>query len=1085
MSEYHFVEKPFLEQLENLGWKSIDQGFGIPTDPAKSLRTSFKEVVLKDTFLKSVRKINRTNGREWLTPNQLEDLYRELTDHPTKNLLEVNKTVFELLLNGTSVDENELTDEEFPKVQFIDFKNPRENSFLAINQFRIDTPGSPKGFVLPDIVLFVNGLPLVVVECKDQNQFTANPLTAAYEQLRRYSNQRIETHEAGLKEGEERLFHFNHFCIATYGDDATYGTLTATDQYYLNWKDIHPEHLKDYDAPLGKERMQEKLIQGMLSRENLLDILQNFTLFMEVGENKEIKIVSRYQQFRAVQKIKDRLLNGETPDARSGVIWHTQGSGKSLTMVFLIRKLRSVQELSDYKVIIVNDRNDLEVQLGKTANYTGEKVDYVSRIEQLKPKLSSEASNITMVMLQKFQEKEKNKLPEYILDRVAEPIPEFKNFGVVNTSERILILQDEAHRTVNSDLGDNLFSAFPNATKIAFTGTPLITDRHKTKTLQRFGTYKDYIDKYKLQDAVDDGATVQILYEGKTADTALNEKSEFDRKFENLFKDRTEEELLEIKKKYGTYGDILEAEERIKLIANDMVRHYERNILDDGFKAQVVCSSKIAAVRYKKYIDLALDKLIAEKEEDETYDPEKLKLLKFLKSAVVVSSDDTNEEAVITQARKEAKAMNAVENFKKKFNFEEPYSGIAFMVVCDMLLTGFDAPIEQIMYLDKKLQEHNLLQAIARVNRVHPGKSRGYIVDYIGLTENLRDALAIYAGEESDEILDGFRDISSEVPVLETRYRRLVQLFSENKIPEIEDFVNQRIKDKVREYQILEDCIELLDDIKLRAGFTSYYKAFQESMNVVLPNEAATPYKIPLKRFAYLLSKVKERYKDDTLNISGEGNKVKRLVNEHLISLGINPKIPPTELFSKDFQKELDKNKTPKAKASEMEHAMRKHIKVNMQDDPVYYKTMSEKLDNIIKTHWNDWDTILREETKLREEMAAGRKEGSVEGISLEEAPFYDLILHTAYGKDVSDEVKLQLKPIIKEALPLIKQEIRISGFWKKGEEVKKLGAALEDIIYAIAGELDLDPVIDKAGKISTEMLALAKTRHSRLVKDA
>lgn len=207
MSEYHFVEKPFLEQLENLGWKSIDQGFGIPTDPAKSLRTSFKEVVLKDTFLKSVRKINRTNGREWLTPNQLEDLYRELTDHPTKNLLEVNKTVFELLLNGTSVDENELTDEEFPKVQFIDFKNPRENSFLAINQFRIDTPGSPKGFVLPDIVLFVNGLPLVVVECKDQNQFTANPLTAAYEQLRRYSNQRIETHEAGLKEGEERLLY--------------------------------------------------------------------------------------------------------------------------------------------------------------------------------------------------------------------------------------------------------------------------------------------------------------------------------------------------------------------------------------------------------------------------------------------------------------------------------------------------------------------------------------------------------------------------------------------------------------------------------------------------------------------------------------------------------------------------------------------------------------------------------------------------------------------------------------------------------------------------------------------------------------
>ena len=191
-------------------------------------------------------------------------------------------------------------------------------------------------------------------------------------------------------------------------------------------------------------------------------------------------------------------------------------------------------------------------------------------------------------MLQKFQERDTYQTPNYMLDKVAEPIPKYGDFGIVNTSDRILILQDESHRTVNSDLGDNMFAAFPNSTKIAFTGTPLITDRHKTKTVDRFG---DYIDKYKLQDAVDDGATVQILYEGKTADTALNEKALFDRKFEDLFKERTEEELLAIKKKYGTYGDILEAEERIKLIAKDMVDHYVTNILPNAFKAQVVCSS--------------------------------------------------------------------------------------------------------------------------------------------------------------------------------------------------------------------------------------------------------------------------------------------------------------------------------------------------------------------------------------------------------------------------------------------------------------------------------------------------------------
>lgn len=1081
MSEYHFVEKPFLTQLEQLGWTCIDQGQGIPQDPTKSFRTSFREVTLKEYFLQSIKAINTTNGKPWLTDSQLQDIYDEITEHSNKNLLEVNKEIFQLLLNGTSVDKNELTGEEYPKVQFIDFKNPENNSFIAINQFRINTPGTPKGFIIPDIVLFINGLPLVVVECKDQNEFTANPLTEAYKQLRRYSNQRIETHEAGLKEGEEKLFHFNQLCIATYGDDATYGTITSTDQYYLNWKDIYPESLKTYNPPLGKERRQEQLIQGMLSKNNILDLLQNFTLFMEVGEGKEIKIVSRYQQFRAVQKIKERLLNGKTPKERSGVIWHTQGSGKSLTMVFLIRKIRSVSKLSDYKIVIINDRTDLEEQLGNTARYTDEKIDYVSKIGDLKPKLSTENSNITMVMLQKFQERDAVQSPDYIKNKVAETIPQYKDFGVVNTSDRILILQDESHRTVNSDLGDNMFAAFPNSTKIAFTGTPLITDRHKTKTVDRFG---DYIDKYKLQDAVDDGATVQILYEGKTADTALNEKAVFDKKFEDLFKERTEEELLAIKKKYGTYGDILEAEERIKLIAKDMVNHYVANILPNDFKAQVVCSSKLAAVRYKKYIDLALEEIITEKEIDNDYEPELLRKLKFLKSAVVVSSDDINELAEITQARKDAKASNAVENFKKKINYEEPNTGIAFIVVCDMLLTGFDAPIEQIMYLDKKLKEHNLLQAIARVNRIYPDKNRGYIVDYIGLANNLKEALSIYGGDAFDEVMQGMKDIETEVPILESRYRRILQLFKDNKVNYFEEFLNQKIKNKLEEYNVLEAAIELLQDIKLRANFTTYLKAFQESMDVILPNEIATPYKIPAKRLGYLLIKIKERYKDDTLDISGAGNKIKRLVNEHLISLGINPKIPPTELFSSNFIEELDKQKTAKAKASEMEHATRKHIKINLAEDPVFYKTMSEKLDSIIQSHWEDWDAILEGLIELRSDLEAGRKEGSIEGITIEEAPFYDLIIDIAYGKEASAEIMQQLKPVITEIMPVIKKEIKIARFWKKKDEIEKLRGKIEDVILVIAGEQNLDPVINKTDKIVSEILALAKKRHHNLLND-
>ncbi len=319
---------------------------------------------------------------------------------------------------------------------------------------------------------------------------------------------------------------------------------------------------------------------------------------------------------------------------------------------------------------------------------------------------------------------------------------------------------DEAHRTQSSDLGDNLFEAFPNATRIAFTGTPLITEQHGTKrTVKRFG---EYIDTYKLMDSVHDGATLQILYEGRTADTALKDKHGFDTKFEDLFRHRTEEEILAIKKKYGATGDILEAEKRIAAIARDLVDHYIDNILPDGFKAQVVCHSKLAAIRYQKAIrDALADRLDREKLKAKP-DMELIRRIGFLKAVVVISADPTNELAAITAARKEAKSWNAVENFCKPFDFDDPektLTGIAFLIVCDMLLTGFDAPVEQVMYIDKKLQEHNLLQAIARVNRVPKGKQRGFIVDYIGLANHLTQALSIYAEEDAQDIQQGLKNL--------------------------------------------------------------------------------------------------------------------------------------------------------------------------------------------------------------------------------------------------------------------------------------------------------------------------------------
>jgi type I restriction enzyme R subunit len=1149
MSEYKFVEKPFLDQLYQLGWDIIDQGQTYPTDPAVSLRTSFREVFLKDKFLEHVRAINKTDdGCTWLTDKQLEDLFQEVSGNTVGSLIEINEAVQKILYR-TQTDENELTGEKDPNVKLIDFENPLNNHFLAINQFRIDTPGCVKSCIIPDIVLFVNGIPLVVVEAKDINQIESNPMFEAFKQLMRYSGQRKETHEAGLKEGEPRLFHTNQFVIRTCGDHCEFGTITSTEEeYFYPWRDIHPEKYRTYQKPLGKERQQELMIQGMLPKETLLDIIRTCTVFMDVGKIRA-KVVCRYQQYRATYKITERLRKGQTPIERSGVVWHTQGSGKSLTMVFVIRKLRMCEDLKDYKVCLINDRTDLEEQLGNTANLTGEKVTYITSTKDLKEKLATDSSNLNMVMVHKFNEAPDKPLPSY-LDEALE-IPKYENFGVVNESSRILLMIDEAHRSQAGDLGDNLFEAFPHATRLAFTGTPLITvkDGHIVgeKTAKRFG---GYIDKYKLQDAVDDGATVQILYEGKTADSAINKKHEFDTKvddaarlhvesqlrkaenvaalrriasreskpFDDLVKERTAEEILELKRKWGTTGDILEADERIEAIAADLVDHFIDNILPNGFKAQVVCSSKIAAIKYKTFIDKAIqERLLLEESKPpkpdyatiidppiyaegsteglmiaaeststennvDCRDEELCRQIRFLKSVVVISSDGTNEAANITNARKYAREVDAVDNFKRSFNYDDPAkenTGIAFLIVCDMLLTGFDAPIEQVMYIDKSVKHHNLLQTIARVNRVAKNKKRGFIVDYIGLSNHLKSALSIYGTEHQKDLEDSLQNISVELPLLQDRYRRLIQLFEDNGVKNIEDFVEQKIHNTAKEFETLEKAIECMKDVKQRSNFEVYLNKFMQSMDIILPNAAANPFKIPVKRFGYLLVRVRDRYKDDSLSISGAGEKVKKLIDEHLISLGINPKIPPVELFSPQFIQEVNRNTTPMAKASEMEHAIRKHCKVRFDEDPAFYTRLSEKLEALLKKHKDNWDELVSDLFGLRTEAEEGRKDG-IDGLSAEAAPFFDLIGQIAFtDRTVPPESADVVKQLVGGLIEHLQATIDIIDFWNQPTEVSRLRGELSDMMLATG----VDAIIDNSDKLVSEITQLAKNREKELLR--
>jgi type I restriction enzyme, R subunit len=358
-----------------------------------------------------------------------------------------------------------------------------------------------------------------------------------------------------------------------------------------------------------------------------------------------------------------------------------------------------------------------------------------------------------------------------------------------------------------------------------------------------------------------------------------------------------------------------------------------------------------------------------------------------------------------------------------------------------MLLTGFDAPIEQVMYIDKKIKEHTLLQAIARTNRISKGKKRGYVVDYIGLANHLTEALTLYAAsDEQEELALGLKSITSEMPILEERYQRLLQLFSAHNVKQVDRFVQGNLPNIEADALVVHHAVRLLKDEKIRADFDVYLKKFLMSLDIILPHQAANPYRIPAKRFGYILRVAKERYKDTSLNFGDAGQKVKDLINEHLISLGINPKVPPIELLSDDFIANLNKHAAgkPEAKASEMEHALRKHCIVHHDEDPAFYRSLAEKVEHLIDQHQDQWEQLAEALEKLRLEAIAGRQT-TEEGMSKEATTFYAHVANEAFehGK-VPTEAKAKMKVLMEALVDTLQDSIGSIDFWTNADKQKK-----------------------------------------------
>jgi len=1014
-----YVEKPFLEQLKQLGWDIVEW---TRENPSSTFRQSFKEILVGDIFKKALKKIN-----PFLEQDQIDDVFHQLKKINKNNMFEANEEATDFLLNGTNVDENRKTKEKSPTVKIVDYANPENNTFTAISQFKVNIPGTEK-HIVPDITLFINGLPIWVVECK--SPVVSEPMEEAITQLKRYQNDRW----AEQNEGNEKLFYFNQFVIASTRQEARVGTIRARAQHFLEWKDPYPSSLSNIHIEQDSETVtaQQILIEGMLKKENLLDIMSNFIVFNTDDKGKKIKIICRYQQYRAVNKALKKLTDKSlSPQKKGGIIRHTQGSGKSLTMIFLIRKFRKTEEGREFKIIFLTDRTDLQRQIGETAKTIWEtiypKETQRNNIKNIQKEISSDTSNIVNAMIHKFQERDEMDKEAYV--------KEMKLLPELNDSEKILLLIDEAHRSHAGTLGANLSNALPNAVKIGFTGTPIITGQNRKKSHEIFG---EYIDTYTIEQAVADWATVQIIYEGRTSNDAIKDKQAMDREFLDVFSDYTDEEKQAILKKYWNKQNYLDAPEIIEEKARDMVHYYIEKIFVNGFKAQVVVNSRKSAIIYKEKLDKAIKEEIENLEKwistFSNADLIDIDMLKELETAVIISGSHNDEEKY-KQYTDSQVHKKQIEDFKKPFRNDDSnkQSSLWMIIVKDMLLTWFDAPIEQVLFLDRKLVEHNLLQTIARVNRTASGKNCGYLVDYFGVGNHLKEALEIFSDTDIEGALINLED---EIPKLEERYRKVVQIFKENDI---------------KQFSTNEDidlCIDLLEDVAIRAKFTVAYKQLSKSIDIVSPDKAVLKYINDFKTFGFILFSARNRYRDRQLNILGTGNKVKALIDKYVTSKWINPHIPPISIMDRDFDEFLNWQHSNKSKASEMEHAIRYHITENFEDDPEFYKALSDRLEDIIDEQKENWDKLVEDLRMFLEKAKAGRWDEAIDWLESNQMPFYDIIKNTIFEDNkITDEQTSKVIELTIEVYEVLIREFDTVDFLNDDVAQKRVKRQLNDFI--------------------------------------
>jgi len=933
--EDHISQIPAIQLLQKLGYSYLTQEEALRLRGGKTTQVLLEDILRKQLkYINSEKRVSSSRST-YISDSNIENGIRALQELPlNEGYIHACEAVYNLLTLGKAVEQSVDGDKKSFTLQYIDWENPENNVFHVSEEYKVMRSTSKEHFI-PDLVLFINGIPVCIIECKRPDM--KDPLKQAISQHLR--NQQ--------EDGIRNLYVYGQLLFSLATQEASYATNGTPEKFWAKWSEkfesvedekdyfaelfrlknqvIPPEvkgrlfsdrfgYVRQYFEALEQEPVQpiaqDEYLYSLCRPERLMELIYSFILFDD-GAKK----IARYQQYFAIKKSIQRMLVVEKDSRgnmrrKGGVIWHTQGSGKSLTMVMLAQAIAMQKSIRNPKIILVTDRTDLDLQITNTFRKCGKFVDNATTGARLVELLESNRDAVVTTVINKFAA---------AMKRISKPLE----------STEIFVLIDEGHRTQHGTFNVEMEKTLPNACFVAMTGTPLF--KKEKSTAAKFG---GIIDAYTVDQAVKDGAVVPLLYEGRLPRQNVN-SSPLDAFFELVSEPLTEYQKADFKRKFSRADQLNGAEQKIYATSWNISLHYRDNWKGTGFKGMLVCDKKVNAVRYKEFLDeigiISSEVLISsidDREGEETaYEQSSERVNRFWKRMM--------------QEHGNAKAYekNLISRFKYQADPE-------IIIVVDKLLTGFDEPKNTVLYLTRNLQGHKLLQAIARVNRVYPDKDFGYIIDYYGVIENLDDALQLYsafADFDTDDLEGTMVNIMEEIKKLPQKHSELWDIFK--------GVSNKR---DAEAYQLI------LKDEAIRVVFYDKLAAFAKCLKLALSSidffkitdeKTVLRYKDDFAMFMKLRAAVAARYSDSVDYKQYEGQ-IQKLIDTHITTEKVEIITDLVNIFDKEqFQKEVENTTGTAAKADKIASRTAKHISEKMDEDPAFYKKFSQMLTDAISDY--------------------------------------------------------------------------------------------------------------------------------------